>query len=64
MKYEENEQGKYLTLTEVNKFLSIHPNTLRSWDANGALRATRIGLKKVRRYHKSDIGKFIAELNK
>jgi hypothetical protein len=33
MKYEENEQDKYLTLTEVSKLLSIHPNTLRNWDA-------------------------------
>lgn len=64
MKYEENEQDKYLTLTEVSKLLNIHPNTLRNWDANGTLRATRIGIKKVRRYRKSDIDRFIAESNK
>ncbi|MBF1034829.1 MAG: helix-turn-helix domain-containing protein [Candidatus Nanosynbacter sp.] len=64
MKYEENGQDKYLTLTEVSKLLSIHPNTLRNWDTNGTLRATRIGIKRVRRYRKSDIDKFITESNR
>lgn len=64
MKYEENEQDKYLTLTEVSRLLNIHPNTLRNWDTNGTLKATRIGVKKVRRYLKSDIDKFIESSNK
>ncbi|MDO4507885.1 MAG: helix-turn-helix domain-containing protein [Candidatus Saccharibacteria bacterium] len=64
MKYEENEQDKYLTLTEVSRLLNIHPNTLRNWDTNGTLKATRIGVKKVRRYLKSDIDKFIENSNK
>lgn len=63
MKYEQKEEDKYLTLTEVSKLLKIHPNTPRNWDANGTLKATRIGVKKVRRYRKSDIDKFIAESN-
>lgn len=63
MKYNQKEEDKYLTLTEVSKLLKIHPNTLRNWDANGTLKATRIGVKKVRRYRKSDIDKFIAESN-
>lgn len=64
MKSEQNEEDKYLTLAEVSELLKIHPNTLRNWDANGTLKATRIGIKKVRRYRKSDIDKFIAESNK
>lgn len=64
MKCEQKEEDKYLTLTEVSRLLKIHPNTLRNWDANGTLKATRIGVKKVRRYRKSDIDKFIAESNK
>lgn len=64
MKSEQNEKDKYLTLAEVSELLKIHPNTLRNWDANGTLKATRIGIKKVRRYRKSDIDKFIAESNK
>ena len=64
MKSEQNEKDKYLTLAEVSELLKIHPNTLRSWDANGTLKATRIGIKKVRRYRKSEIDNFIAESNK
>lgn len=64
MKCDEKEQDKYLTLSEVSDILNIHPNTLRNWDANGTLKATRIGIKKVRRYLKSDIDNFIKESNK
>ena len=64
MKCDENQQNEYLTLADVSELLKIHPNTLRNWDANRTLKAIRIGIKKVRRYRKSDIDKFIAELNK
>lgn len=63
MKYKEEKQDEYLTLNEVSRLLSIHPNTLRNWDANGTLKATRIGVKRVRRYRKSDIDRFIVESN-
>lgn len=64
MKCEQDEGEKYLTLTEVSELLNVHPNTLRNWDANGTLKATRIGVKKVRRYLKTDIDKFIESSNK
>lgn len=64
MKCEQDEGEKYLTLTEVSELLNVHPNTLRNWDANGTLKATRIGVKKVRRYLKADIDKFIESSNK
>ena len=63
MKYDEKGDSQYLTLAEVSKLLNVHPNTLRNWDANGTLKAIHIGIKKVRRYRKSDIDKFIAESN-
>lgn len=63
MKSEQNGQDEYLTLAEVSELLKIHPNTLRNWDTNGTLKATRIGIKKVRRYRKSDIDRFIADSN-
>lgn len=53
-----------LTLNEASKILKVHPNTLRSWDKKGILKAIRIGVKKVRRYKKEDIEKFIKESNK
>ena len=63
MKCDENDQ-QYLTLMEVSKMLNIHPNTLRNWDKEGIFKATRIGVKKIRRYKKSDIDAFIQKTNK
>ncbi len=48
-----------LTLAEAAKILKVHQNTLRNWDAKGILVAIRIGQKKVRRYKKIDLEKFI-----
>jgi excisionase family DNA binding protein len=53
-----------LTLGEAAKVLKVHPNTLRLWDKKGVLTAIRIGVKKVRRYKKEDIEKFINTKNK
>ena len=48
-----------ITLNEACAILKIHPNTLRQWDKKGILPAIRIGERKVRRYRKEDILKFI-----
>ena len=48
-----------LTLQEACDLLKVHPNTLRKWDANGILPAIRIGTKRVRRYRKEDLLKFL-----
>lgn len=50
-----------LTLKEAAQILKVHVNTLRLWDKSGVLTAIRIGVKKVRRYKKEDIEKFIKE---
>ena len=48
-----------LTLKEACEILKCHPNTLRQWDANGILPAIRIGTKRVRRYRKDALLKFL-----
>jgi excisionase family DNA binding protein len=48
-----------ITLKEACEILKVHPNTLRAWDNKGILKAVRIGIKKVRRYRKEDIERFI-----
>ncbi len=53
------EQPEYLTLMQVSELLKVHPNTLRNWDKSGELKALRIGTRKLRRYKKSDVLKFI-----
>jgi len=48
-----------LTLQQACEILQVHPNTLRAWDKKGVLPAVRIGIKKIRKYRKIDIEKFI-----
>ncbi len=62
---DKNEEiSKLLTLQEACEILKVHPNTLRQWDNKGILKAVRIGVKKVRRYKKEDLEKFITESRK
>ena len=56
---DKTEIPELITLSEASKILKVHQNTLRNWDKNGILPAVRIGEKKVRRYKKEDIQKFI-----
>ena len=56
---DKTEIPELITLSEASRILRVHPNTLRLWDKNGILPAVRIGEKKVRRYRKEDILKFI-----
>jgi len=46
---------EFLTLKEASEILKCHPNTLRQWDKKGVLKAVRIGVRRDRRYKKSDI---------
>ncbi len=56
---DETKIPELITLQEASNILKVHPNTLRIWDKKGVLTAIRIGVKKVRRYKKVDIKKFI-----
>jgi len=51
--------SEYLTLKQVSELLKVHPNTLRNWDKNGTLKPIRIGERKIRRYKKEDVIKFL-----
>ena len=62
---EENHKiPELITLKEACEILKVHPNTLRAWDKKGVLVAVRIGIKKIRKYRKIDIGKFITSNKK
>jgi excisionase family DNA binding protein len=52
---------KLLKLKEAADILKVHPNTLRIWDRKGILVAVRIGEKRIRRYRKEDLEKFIKQ---
>lgn len=55
---------EFLTLSEVSNLLKVHENTLRNWDKNGTLKAIRIGGRKIRRWKKEDVLKFLEESSK
>lgn len=55
----DDELPELLTLEEASAYLKCHPNTLRQWDKKGILPAIRIGVRKVRRYKKEDLEKFV-----
>ena len=57
----DKELSEYLTLSEVSKLLKVHPNTLRNWDKNGTLKPIRIGERKLRRYKKEEVLKFLEQ---
>ena len=48
-----------LTIKQASEILNVHPNTLRNWDKSGLLKAVRIGVRRDRRYKKSDVLKFV-----
>lgn len=50
-----------LTLQQACDVLNCHPNTLRTWDNKGLLKAMRFGTRKDRRYRKEDILKILKE---
>ncbi len=52
-------ETELLTLKETSDLLKCHPNSLRTWDRKGILKAVRIGVRRDRRYKKDDVLKII-----
>ena len=52
-------ESEILTLMEVCEILKVHPNTLRQWDRKKILVPIRFGVRKDRKYKKSEILKFL-----
>jgi len=46
---------KLLTVGEAAAILSVHVNTLKRWDAGGILTAYRVGPRRDRRFHRTDV---------
>jgi excisionase family DNA binding protein len=55
-----NESGnELLTLREACEILKCHPNTLRSYDKKGVIKAIRMGIRGDRRFRRKDIEKLL-----
>lgn len=50
---------QFLTLKQASELLQVHPNTLRNWDKKGVLKATRIGVRGIRRYKREELLKYM-----
>ena len=50
-----------LTMKETCELLKVHANTLRQWDKKGILVAVRFGVRKDRKYKKSDVFRLMEE---
>ena len=58
----DKEQPKeYLRVSEASKLLGVHANTLRNWDKQGILKPVRIGVRKERRYKRTDVIKLLEQ---
>ncbi len=57
-----NESERLLTLVEVADIMHVHPNTLRRWCGQGKITSYRISIRGDRRFKKSDIELFLANL--
>ena len=44
-----------LTVGQAAALLNVHPNTVRRWAQQGVLSAYRIGTRRDRRFHRSDV---------
>ncbi|MBI1833901.1 MAG: helix-turn-helix domain-containing protein [Candidatus Andersenbacteria bacterium] len=53
------ELPELLTLKQAAQLLQVHPNSLRAWDRKGILKAVRIGVRKDRRFRKTDVIKLV-----
>jgi len=51
--------GKLLTTSEAARMLYVHVNTIRRWQNQGLLKATRIGPRGDRRFYKEDIKRML-----
>lgn len=55
----DNEDNNLLTLDQASQRLGVKPITLRKWDREGKLVATRVGPRRDRRYQPADIEQFL-----
>ncbi len=46
---------KLIGIDEVARILKVHKETLRRWDNAGRLCAVRVGSRRDRKYHASDV---------
>ena len=54
-KQKQQEPSDLLSVSQAAALLSVHPDTIRRWAAGGRLRGYRIGPRRDRRFHRSEV---------
>ena len=54
-KRKQPEPSDLLSVGQAAEMLSVHPDTIRRWAAGGLLRVYRVGPRRDRRFHRSEV---------
>jgi DNA (cytosine-5)-methyltransferase 1 len=57
-----NETTKLISIKDASNLLGVTPLTLRNWDKNGKLKASRHPMNNYRVYKREDIERLIKEI--
>ena len=52
-------QRDLVTVGQAAAILSVHPDTLRRWASAGVLRVYRVGPRRDRRFHRSEVARLM-----
>ena len=56
--------ARLLLVSEVARFLGVHPSTVRRWEKGGLLKSYTIGLRQNLRFKQEDVLDFIGKSRK
>lgn len=48
-----------LPIREAARFLGVHPGTLRKWSDDRLIKSYRVGRRRDRRFHQTDLEQFL-----
>ena len=57
----DNHAGGLLRIGQAAHMLGVHPNTLRNWELQGKVASIRIGNRRDRRFHRSELLKLLEQ---
>ena len=49
------------TTTQAARYLGVHPNTIRRWEAQGILPCYRLGTRGDRRFLREEVDRFLGK---
>ena len=53
--------SRLVKVSQAAEILGVHPNTVRRWQKQGVLKAVRVGLRRDRRFVRSEVEELMKE---